>query len=296
MTVATLGEDEVVRRLLEIFQATEGSSGVAVGPGDDCAVLATEGHEVWVWKCDAVAEDVHFSADTSPELVGGKALKRAVSDFAAMGGAEPKYAMLTLGINQERAWSWLQSFAQGFMLEAQRWNISVVGGETMRIPSGFWADVHLTGVGERQKIVRRSGGQPGDVLAVTGCLGGSLAGWHLHFKPRLREAQWLCQHFVPHAMMDLSDGLGSDLPRLAKASGCGFQIQDVPIREGCSWEQAIQDGEDYELLMAFAPQAWEAVKPRWDKAWPQLPLNAIGHLTEPQNQKELPRGFSHFRE
>ena len=107
---------------------------------------------------------------------------------------------------------------------------------------------------EKRRCVLRSGGRPGDALFVTGLLGGSLAGKHLDFTPRLAEARWLTQHFHLRAMMDLSDGLGADLPRLAAASGCGFELGEIPCTPGCSRDSALGDGEDFELLFAAGPR------------------------------------------
>jgi thiamine-monophosphate kinase len=136
-------------------------------------------------------------------------------------------------------------------------------------------------------------------------LGGSTRGKHLRFQPRLAEALWLADHFAINAMIDLSDGLGSDLPRLAKASGTGFEIdrEHLPLNKGCSIEQAISDGEDYELLFAVAPTAASSLEERWKKRFPMLALTQIGRLTEPNiHQLNAPGfdqstgpGYDHFR-
>ena len=155
----------------------------------------------------------------------------------------------------------------------------------------MFVSVALTGRVERRRCVLRSGGKPGDVLFVTGRLGGSFAGKHLDFLPRLREARWLTEHFRLHAMMDLSDGLGADLPRLAKASGCGFELGELPCSPGCSRETALGDGEDFELLFAVSPR--QAV--RLEKAWPfrSLPLTRVGVLTANRTLTST-HGFDHF--
>jgi thiamine-monophosphate kinase len=151
----------------------------------------------------------------------------------------------------------------------------------------------------------RSGGKPGDFLYVTGQLGGSIRGKHLRFEPRLAEALWLAGHFAINAMIDLSDGLGSDLPRLAKASNTGFEIdrERLPLSKGCSIEQAIADGEDYELLFAVSPAIAPPLEERWNKKFPTLALTQIGRLIEPSRQKLNPSesdqfsnpGYDHFR-
>jgi thiamine-monophosphate kinase len=150
---------------------------------------------------------------------------------------------------------------------------------------------------ERERLVTRSGGKPGDRLYVTGRLGGSLQGKHLSFEPRLAESGWLTQNFKLHAMMDLSDGLASDLPRLAKASGTGFEIDfgSLPKNEGCSEEQALTDGEDYELLFAVSYDDGPKLESGWRKAFPDLPITCIGRLTEEKAEMLSKRGYDHFR-
>jgi thiamine-monophosphate kinase len=134
---------------------------------------------------------------------------------------------------------------------------AIVGGETSSLPVGAPPVISVAATGEARlsRLALRSGGRAGDALFVTGRLGGSLRGRHLTFTPRLAEARWLCSGHRVHAMMDLSDGLAMDLPRLAAASGCGFLLEReaVPRSRGATIDQAIGDGEDYELLLALPP-------------------------------------------
>jgi thiamine-monophosphate kinase len=163
----------------------------------------------------------------------------------------------------------------------------------------MFINVALTGEVERTRCVLRSGGRPGDALYVTGRLGGTLAGQHLDFTPRLAEARWLVSHFKIHAMMDLSDGLAADLPRLAATSRCGFSLDRaaVPRTAGCTIEQALTDGEDYELLFALAPRDTARLEREWHRAFPKLRLTRIGALL-PHSAFRIPhsaaRGFDHF--
>src|SRR5690606_24292863 len=119
----------------------------------------------------------------------------------------------------------------------ERFGAVLVGGETCRVPQSSAAVISVSATGrvERENLVTRSGGKAGDEIWVSGALGGSLAGKHLDFIPRIDQARWLVSHFKPTAMMDLSDGLARDLPRLAKSSGCGFQLDHkaIPLSEGC---------------------------------------------------------------
>ena len=134
-------------------------------------------------------------------------------------------------------------------------------------------------------------------LFVTGRLGGSIRGRHLRFSPRLEEAEWLAKHSKPSAMMDLSDGLGADLPRLAAASGCGWEIdpQSLPRHRGCDIAAAIGDGEDYELLLAVPPRRCRNLTARWSKRFPKLELTEIGRLAPGDHiAPELSGGWAHY--
>jgi thiamine-monophosphate kinase len=159
--------------------------------------------------------------------------------------------------------------------------------------------VSVTGVVEKNRWVGRGGGKANDELFVSGQLGGSLRGRHLRFVPRVEESRWLTQNFPIHAMMDLSDGLGADLPRLARASGLGFEVDEnaIPRQRGCSISQAISDGEDYELLFAISPHYSARLLQRWRKKFPKLPLTRIGRLSSSLliRHSKLPPGYVHFQ-
>ena len=135
---------------------------------------------------------------------------------------------------------------------------------------------------------------------MTGRLGGSFAnGCHLDFTPRLAEARWLTAHFPVHAMMDLSDGLGADLPRLARASGgLGWSLETarLPLAPGCDFRAALGDGEDYELLFAVDPTDGDRLAGTWPERFPDVPLTRIGRLTAPgDGDRADAGGFDHFR-
>ena len=236
---------------------------------------------VWqLLKTDCVVEGVHFEKKEKPARVGWKALCRAVSDIAAMGGM-PRHALITIAVSREVEMAWLREIYAGLRKAARRFGVSIVGGETSRSPGPAFINVALTGEVERARCVTRGGGRAGDFLYVTGRLGGSLAGKHLDFIPRLTEARWLTEKFRIRAMMDISDGLATDLPRLAKASGCGFGISEekIPRNRGCTVAQALGDGEDFELLLAVRPTDAARLEEMWRAKFPKLPLTQIGALT-----------------
>lgn len=296
MKLRELGEERLIARLVAHLKTPPK---VITGPGDDCAVVATPGEDhLLLLKTDCVVEGIHFLPNEKPSAVGRKAMLRALSDFAAMSGL-PQYALVTLIVPADREAGWITQLYQGLERAAGRFKVAIVGGETSATSGPLVISISATGFVEKVRCVRRSGGKAGDILFVTGRLGGSSKGRHLNFVPRIEEARWLTQHFGIHAMMDLSDGLGADLPRLAKASGVGFAIDEsaLPRHPGCSIRQAISDGEDYELLFALSPDDATALPAKWRKKFPRLRLTRIGRLNRQAGigQQQLSHGFVHFQ-
>ncbi len=290
-----LGEDRLIAALVANLKA---HPGVIAGPGDDCAVVAGPGAgELLLLKTDCVVEGVHFLPNEKPAAIGWKAMARTLSDFAAMSG-QPRYALVTLVAPREREARWTLELYRGLRSVADRFGVAIVGGETSSTEGPVAISISATGTVEKERWVSRAGGETGDALFVTGKLGGSMRRKHLNFIPRIEESRWLTKHFRLHAMMDLSDGLGADLPRLARTSGVGFEIDEraLPRTRGCSVAQAINDGEDYELLFALSPHDAAKLVVQWRKKFPQLPLTRIGHLTAPSASTPPPsfHGFLHF--
>ena len=285
-----MNEFELIARLTSSLPTRPA---VVVGPGDDCAVLDAGLPDRWLlFKTDAVVEGIHFREGTTPEQIGHKALARCLSDVAAMAGT-PEAALVTLGLPRSFAVEFIEGIYRGLNALAQRCDVAVVGGETTTNPERIFISVALLGSVPRGKAVRRSGAKAGDALFVTGELGGSLAGKHLDFEPRLAEARWLADHFAVHAMIDLSDGLAGDLRHILNASGVGAELlkSAVPVsraarlaaRGGTAakppFAAALTDGEDFELLFTVA--AREAVKllDAWKRKFPKLRLSCIGKIT-----------------
>jgi len=286
--VKSIGEDALVDRLC---RQLSGGSQFLVGPGDDCAVLPGRlPGELLLLKTDAIVESIHFSCQAAPERVGWKAAARAVSDLAAMGGGIPRQALVTLFSSPDRAVSWLEGVYRGLQRCAARFEFEIVGGETARLPDeepGCILSVCLLGDVAEGRCILRSGARVGDELWVTGSLGGSLeTGRHLDFVPRLEQAHALAGRGDVHALMDLSDGLAKDLPRLARASGVGFQLdrEAVPVTPGFSLERALTDGEDYELLFTLPSQAPP----------PEFDATRIGAVVARSTSDQLSGGWDHF--
>ena len=317
---------EIIRQELPISHPS-----LIVGSGDDCAVVRPppKGHSL-VLKTDATLEGIHFTKETDLSAVGWKALCRPISDFAAM-GAIPQHALVTVAAPRARmfhadllrepglphqtsrlprhhqheisglAWSeneW-RDLSRGMGKAARTFNITIVGGEITRSPTTLFISVALSGITGTRTLLR-SAARPNDLICVTGKLGGSFqSGRHLTFLPRLLEGQWLAAQSGVHAMMDLSDGLGSDLPRLARASQCNFLIEEntIPCNEDSSTQEAITHGEDYELLVTIDPKAWLKLHADWKNNFPVLELTPIGTMTSLKNPATpIPPGFDHVED
>jgi thiamine-monophosphate kinase len=257
----------------QIRQLAGTGSAVVTGIGDDAAELRiTPGHEVLV-TTDFSIENVHFRREWHPpEVVGWRCLTRGLSDIAAMGG-EPQAAFLSLAVACDIPQEWVRRFLKGLTNLARRQNIPLAGGDTSQSDGGIQADIVVIGSVPKGKAVLRSGARPGDSIYVTGALGApSLAldrlrqGGRLgverarHFRPEARVAvgQWLRRHGVPSAMIDISDGLSTDLEHICEESYVGAEIEARAIpraRVGgrakpdfAGLDYALHGGDEYELL------------------------------------------------
>ena len=288
-----MNEFELIRRLTRSLPVNKS---VVVGAGDDCAVLDLGLPErLLLFKTDAVVEGVHFKTGAAPQKVGHKALARCLSDVAAMAGT-PSAALITLALPPNFAPPVIEALYEGLNSLARRHEVAIVGGETTTNPERMLISVALLGWVGRGKSVLRSGAEVGDALFVTGELGGSMAGKHLEFEPRLVEARWLAQQFSIHAMIDLSDGLAGDLPHILKASRVGAELlsTSIPITRAARLQAkaessakppllaALTDGEDFELLFTVASREAVPLLDAWKRQFPQLALTCIGKITANQ--------------
>lgn len=283
-----------------------------LGIGDDAAILASAGGADCILTCDAFIEGVHFLRDLHPaDSVGYKSLARAASDIAAM-GAQPRAFLLTLALPESLTGRWLDGFLAGMKRASRGLGVLLIGGDTTKSPRVF---ISITVLGEapRGEALRRSGARPGDLLYVSGRLGRAQLGLELlrgarrgrkaadaasrsalqqHLYPAIRVelGAWLAQRRIASAMMDISDGLSTDLARLCKASGVGaridalripcVQLPKFPSRKlrGIrldALQLALDGGEDYELL--FTVPRRNVLKLRGAQGFSQL--TAIGEIT-----------------
>jgi thiamine-monophosphate kinase len=237
---------------------------IVVDTGDDAAVLRIGTTEV-LFKTDGVIDGVHFDGATArPEQIGHKALARCLSDVAAMGGV-PTFAVVAMMVPRRADERYLKRIYHGMEKTARAHRTSIVGGDFASHPGKLAITVALLGETGGVAPVRRSGARPGDVVGVTGPLGGSLLGKHLRFTPRLKEGRRLARRFGVRAMIDLSDGLATDLRHICAESGVGALLDErrIPIAAAARrmsrkdrrppLEHALADGEDYELLYAASP-------------------------------------------
>ena len=285
-----MNEFELIGRLTRSLPT---NASVVAGAGDDCAVLDLGiPDRLVLFKTDAVVQGIHFTNETPPEKVGRKALARCLSDIAAMAGT-PTAAVIALGLPGDFDSEYLSKVYDGLNQLAVQHGVAIVGGETTTNPGQILISIALLGTVPREKVITRRGAKVGDAIFVTGELGGSLAGKHLDFEPRLAEARWLASHFSIHAMMDLSDGLASDLPHILQASKVGAEIlkSALPVTRAAklrarenstaktAFLAAMTDGEDFELLFTVAAGSAVKILDAWNAKFPEVKLSCIGKIT-----------------
>jgi thiamine-monophosphate kinase len=299
MKLGALGEDRLLNRILLHLPRARGGK-IFADSADDCAIVEIPRSKKYlVLKTDCVVEGVHFVHGTNAVDVGWKAMMRPLSDFAAA-SALPQFALITLIVPQQTKVAWVRGLYQGLRRAANRFKVSIVGGETSNTQGPIAISVSVIGFVERPRLISRRGGRSDDDLFVTGRLGGALKQKHLKFVARIAESRWLTKTFSIHAMMDLSDGLGADLPRLARASKVGFdvELENLPVARGATVDNAISEGEDYELLFAISPRERKRLEREWRQKFPRLPLTRIGSLNRKWQtaNRKLPRGYVHFQQ
>lgn len=295
---------------------------VRLGIGDDCAALRIPpGHEALV-TTDFSLEGVHFRRQWhAPEAVGHRCLARGLSDIAAMGG-HPIAAFLSLALPRTLPQSWVDRFLAGLLRLADAFQTTLAGGDVAQSPGGILADIVVVGSAPKGKAILRSGARPGDCIYVTGELGGSAAALkllfarrklrpadfpqHFHPQPRLAVGEFLRQRRLASAMIDISDGLSTDLAHLCEESGVGAEINSdaIPLahvgkpRREVDLQSALHGGDDYELLFTA---------PRNQRVPAQIagvPITPIGHIRRAKpvilangttKRGLVPQGWEHFK-
>jgi thiamine-monophosphate kinase len=317
-----LAEKALIARIRR--EAAKGS-GIIAGIGDDCAVLRIPpGHQALV-TTDFTLEGVHFRREWHrPESVGHRCLTRGLSDIAAMGG-DPLAAFLSLALPRDLPQNWVDRFLRSLLNLAGRFGVSLAGGDTAESPDGILADMVVLGSVPKGKAILRSGARPSDRIYVSGELGGSAAALrrimekpkrklkpadfprHFFPEPRLTLGHILRKNGLASAMIDLSDGLSTDLAHICEESGVGAELQGEAIPVAAIGQPAHQvdshvalhGGEDYELLFT-APRG-----KRVPARIAGVPITQIGQITRGETiilrNKEgvgyelVPQGWEHFR-
>ena len=331
MKLSDIGEKKLVEQLRARLNPNRSRFGVVVDIGDDTAALEfAHSDKLLLFTCDMLVEEIHFRRAWHPaEKLGWKALAINISDIAAMGG-QPKFAVVSAALPGDTEVEFVEQLYAGLQACAQKYGVMIVGGDSVGSRQGIVLDVSLIGEVERSRLLKRSGACSGDLIAVTGPLGGAAAGLKLlqegkggspesaglinallQPQPRLKEAQALSSTGVVSAMMDLSDGLADDLPRLCQESMVGARIYaaKIPFFPACPFgpeaclDFALRGGEDYELLFTLNPNGLSSVNSALTKIGSPQPI-VIGEVASPSagvqllqadgTAAPLPEGYKHF--
>jgi len=312
--VGALGEERLIANLRAWLGAANPPA--PHGIGDDCAVLPVPRAGVrQLVTVDPVIRGRHFDAALSPAAVAGKLLKRNLSDIAAMGGV-PRHAVVALAAPPDLEVAWIRTFFRALGRVALHHGVRIVGGDCAQTDGMLGVWLTLMGDAPRRPLTR-TGAQAGDLLFVTGALGGSILGHHHRFTPPLAEGRWLAARPEVRSAIDVSDGIAKDVRALAPP-GCGVLLDpgNIPISAAArrnaartgrpALEHACNDGEDYELLFAVARARVEEFVVAWHRRF-VTPLSCIGRIDPrarrdalvrfhpaPEAEVRL-RGYEHFR-
>ena len=329
MNIEEIGELGLIKRLTKGLPLDEAR--VVVGPGDDAAVIRTKkGAKFTLFTMDTLIEGIHFTLDTlTPYQLGGELLAANLSDIAAMGGI-PQYALISLGLKAGTSTKFVDGLYRGMKALAGKYGVSIVGGDTVQSPQQLTLTIALLGEVEQKYLTRRSGARIGDKILVTGDLGARAAhrlkGGYLSPQPRAEEARVIVKKLKPTAMIDLSDGLASDLRHICETSQVGAEIrlEKIPLSRRTRHlarelgqdplSLALEGGEDYELLFTLShlhPLLLEGEgrvrgsSPRANLGM-KFPLSLIGEITRErgkifwrdengQRHSLKAKGYEHFR-
>jgi thiamine-monophosphate kinase len=284
------------------------------GIGDDCAVLSIPlGHEALV-TTDLSLEGVHFRRDWHPaDSVGHRCLARGLSDIAAMGGT-PRAAFLSLALPAELLQEWVDHFIAGLLKLTTRFSVQLAGGDTAQSPDGVMADIMVVGSVPAKRAILRSGAHPGDSIYVTGTLGSAVAVLnqlrngeklrprshpkHFYPEPRLAVGKFLREKKLASAMIDISDGLSTDLGHICEESKTGAVVYAESLPAIAGLTLALHGGDEYELLFTAHPNR------RIPKLIAGVPVTRIGEITRGKQMKLVtaagktetlkPAGWEHF--
>lgn len=297
MKLRKLGETGLIERLAKYVK----------GIGDDCAVIRISKKKYLLITIDMLLEDIDFKLkEATPYQIGWKSLACGLSDIASMGGTA-KYAVISLGLPGKLSVEFVDELYRGIKALAKKFDVEIIGGDT-NSSKKFVIDVAVLGFVGPDKVVLRSGARSGDIIYVTGTLGGSYKSKrHLTFTPRLKEARYLVNNFKITSMIDISDGLSTDLNHIAKESGVGACVYEelIPVsKDAKGVNAALNEGEDFELLFTMPLREARRLA-RKDPELNGVMISQIGEILDKKigvkiitpdgKVKDLkPKGFSHF--
>lgn len=300
MILRDLGEFNFIDRINKGIRL---SSRVIKGIGDDTAVLKYTKDKYLLFTTDMLIEGRHFNKTARPELVGKKSLSCNISDIAAMGG-RPTSFVISLGAPKNLDIKYTDELYKGIKDTAKRFKVDLAGGDT--VSSGkIVINIAMLGEVEKKNLVLRNGAKEGDVIFITGNIGGSIKSRHLDFTPRLKEARFLVKNFKINSMIDASDGLLADLGHILEESNKGAVIYEksIPVsKDAADFDAAVRDGEDFELIFTLH----ERDADRLENTWPfETDLSRIGQIRSGRkgfslvrksgrSEKIKPSGFTHF--
>ena len=298
MLIKNIGEFGLINRIKKLIKT---DASVVKGPGDDCAVIKFSKDKYMLFTSDMIVEGVDFTGKDRPYLVGRKAIAVSVSDIAACAGL-PRYCLVSVGMPGNTSVDFIDKLIKGMFHFAKKYGINIVGGDISRARQ-LTIDVSMLGIVEKKNLILRSGAKIGDIIFVTGKLGGSILGKHLRFTPRLKEARFLVKNFRVNSMIDISDGLTQDLGHILEESSAGAIIYEdlIPIsKQARNLNDALYWGEDFELL--FTVSAYEAKKLYRKKLTGFKPIGEIVdkkyglRLVDERGKEKIikPKGFRHF--
>ncbi|MFQ5637047.1 MAG: thiamine-phosphate kinase [bacterium] len=332
MNIRDIGEFGLIAKIKELVSAP--SENVLLGIDDDAAAIELPDGQILLLTTDALLEGIHFDLSYfNFYKLGWRALAASISDIAAMGG-QPQYALVTLSVPPDLSVENVTELVRGMKDLASTYQTSIVGGDTIESPDKMQVSVTVTGLVAKDDLVPRSGARIGDTVFVTGCLGGAQAGLkvlkssgcnrklqthvidkHLPPKPRVEEARFLVENFSIHSMIDISDGLASEIHHICQQSHVGAELiaEQIPIESETEsvaehfgeavLEYALYGGEDFELLFT-APE--ERVAEICEQLHWRFGLSCtkIGRITRESKgivlempdgkRRELSRGYRHF--
>jgi len=316
-TASSLGERALIARITSRLATPPW---VAVGPGDDAAVIEPVRGALDVLTTDALVDGIHFDLRfTPPDAVGYRALAVNLSDLAAM-GAEPRAALLSLLLPDELDVATLDGIVDGLLALAARYRVALVGGNITRTTGPLTIDVTATGSVRPRRVLTRAGARPGDEVYLTGTAGaaaaglaalkadGSQAGTHsvcveryLRPEPRVRAGVLLGRNRAATSCIDVSDGLADAVRQIAEASGVGVTVDAASVPVIGELHTALSAGDDYELLFTSRPSQRGRLRGVRRQAG-DLPITRIGVVTkgrdvllrDDQGTREMPRGYEHW--